>query len=324
MTTLSPNVATPKLVIPTGFEAQQQHLQNRMALAKALKERALAGTSTNATSWTQVLAPIVDGLLAGRQQKGIDSEQAALAAAIQGQYGDLTGKFSEDQKAVDAGTMSIDDLVNKYRSNPMAAGWTDPYVKGQGTREEHRQTYKPEVIMGPSGRPEDVQINGLGQQKPLSYHIPKMVNNDGVAVDMNAVGNGEALNSPNADVWVDQNGATKPNMVKALVGAIKTGTGNPNGINITPEQQMEYSSLRPQPTAGVQAASQNIPMAQLLANAQNGGELSPVNAQGVNPPMAPQAPVDPNNPPMGTVISNPQTGERRILTPQGWQPYQGQ
>ena len=117
-----------KLVMPTGYEGEQQRAKTLRSLAEAM-----AATSTSTApvgSWTQVLAQILQGYVAGRENKKADALDTDVSTKMQNAFNTTHQQFTAD-----AATMTPEQLQAKYGSNPYAGDDLKPYVEGITARQ---------------------------------------------------------------------------------------------------------------------------------------------------------------------------------------------
>jgi len=213
---------TQKFIIPTGFETQQAKIASRQTMQKALRERALGGTPTNATSWTQVLAPIIDGLLARRMGKGIEKDTESLRSDMLGQYQTTMTEAQKDFENTGdlPGQLSRSEFVAKWGNNPFAAPLVESVGKGMDSVQTAGASWAPKkmsVRNGPAGTEQiaTVLMNNRGQARPADPGVqlpPEMTEINGVAMNKDRWQEGQILPpNYNQNIVLNPQGMPIPN-----------------------------------------------------------------------------------------------------------------
>lgn len=141
--------AKPTLVLPTGYERQAATIAMKRKLAEAMLKQGI-NPERMPVHWAQVLGQWAQAW-AG---KSMDKEAARMEDDLSDQklrdYQQVMGQFEEDAK-----TLSPEQMVGKYRSNPWTQDalkpFSDAYGKGIEKKEEIK-TFNPSnrVIFDPS------------------------------------------------------------------------------------------------------------------------------------------------------------------------------
>ena len=235
----------PKLMIPTGYEAEQRNIERRRKIAEALMAQGMQ-QNPNMTSPWQALAQVANAFVGSRMQKKADQRYDELSGKIKGDYDAFNTEFNND-----AAMLKPTELVAKYSNNPMAEERLKPYVaamqKALGERESLvTHNGKVGVRLGDvagqydTGKPTDtVRRDAQGNEfiNPLAVNAQAL--SQGFEAPMVAGGGQEApASDPSKVLTVDQ--------VRAASQSLKNATGDwlrRNGMRVKVTTPQEARTL---------------------------------------------------------------------------------
>lgn len=300
-----PNVgelSIPKMVLPTGYEAQQQELMNRMQIAQALREKALAGPGQNVTSYLQPIASLVQALAARHMDKQNHEDYANLTHSMMGSYQNARQGFVDDvHKGV-----SDQDLLLKYGTNPYVQELLAPYKAGASKGRELGQEQSPtdfidiDPTTGRAVRTTKLlsKTGQVGNFANGTLSTPtEMKNVNGIFLDPALQSGGSmAPNDPNSRVMRNPDGSfgfNKPQIFGEQTG--RTGGQPPPGVGGQPDPvtQALMSSGGYAPMGSPPSAPVMPPMPP--STTPSGNPLSPAQPQ-IRQPMAPMQPITQQGP----------------------------
>jgi len=235
------DVSIPKLVLPTGYEADQQKLMQRMQIAQELRQKALEGGGPNQTSYLQPIASLVQALMAKKMDKANNAGYAGLTQAMMGTRQQAMQDFTKD---VQAG-MPADQLTLKWGQNP----WVQPVLGQFEAGAKKLQENKTEVS------PTDLIAQGLNGPMRVTMGLDKaggvhsfaggqlttpndLKNIGGIALDPALLKPGAVLPSdPSANTTRNPDGSVTYNL-PAIYGMRtgRTGAGLPTPPSGGPQQ----------------------------------------------------------------------------------------
>lgn len=116
------------LMMPTGYEQQQKAAESKRRLAKLMLEKGLS-PERNMQSWTQVLGHLAETWAGKSMDKKADKMDAEVASQMSKDFAAKVAGFSADR-----GTLSPEQMVDKYSFDPMMSEQTKPYVEALTAR----------------------------------------------------------------------------------------------------------------------------------------------------------------------------------------------
>ena len=235
------DVSIPKMVLPTGYEAQQQQLMQRMQIAQALRQKALEGGGPNQTSYAQPVASLVQMLMAKKLDNKNNASYAGLTQSMMGTRQQAMQDFTKD---VQAG-MPADQLTLKWGQNPWVQPVLGQYEAGAKKLQENKTEVSPTDLIA-QGQGGPIRVT-MGLDKAGGVHsfaggqltTPNDLKNiGGIALDPALLKPGTVLPSdPTANTTRNPDGSVTYNL-PAIYGMRtgRTGAGLPMPPSGGPQQ----------------------------------------------------------------------------------------
>lgn len=222
-----------RLAIPTGYEAAQAAAATRRKIAEMMLEKGL-NPQQGMTSWAQVLGSLAQEFVGSRLESRANKDDAAISGKMVADFGDAMSKFKADSS-----TMSPQDLLQKYATNPWisASGMLDPY-------KETTTAMLKAANAAPSPTDAVIEVpDGAGGKKWVVNPVRRTA-----ALEAQGYGLGPATESMPAPGGVASPGAMPP----VPGGVSMTGTALPPLSGAAPGDGLALSLLSPDEKAILQ------------------------------------------------------------------------
>ena len=233
-------LSVPKMVLPTGYEADQQRLMQRMQLAAMLQQKGVEGPQAP-TSPLQAIASMFQTGAAQRLMSQNNSKYADLTKAMMGTRQQAMQGFTKD---VQAG-MPADQLTLKWGQNPWVQPVLGQYEAGAKKLQENKTEVSPTDLIA-QGQGGPIRVT-MGLDKAGGVHsfaggqltTPNDLKNiGGIALDPALLKPGTVLPSdPTANTTRNPDGSVTYNL-PAIYGMRtgRTGAGLPMPPSGGPQQ----------------------------------------------------------------------------------------
>ena len=227
---MATNVNIPRLVIPTGFENQQIEVDRKRRIADAMLARGLT-PQNDMRHWAQLVGQMAQAWAGKSMQRGADRQQQSLNDAISGSYQGKLNAFRDWEGQLKRGEITVDQLVQEFRGDPMLEQALEPYTKAMESRASADQRINYRLAIDPATGQvvtRGVSDAGTVTNAPEGFQLPNtnISNVNGVATDLAATAPGTILPQSATDVVVrNQSGNFVPNVPAIMSTRVSQGFG---------------------------------------------------------------------------------------------------